>query len=206
MRNTQRRSKHVNMIQAILIIVFVLVGSGSSYAAPDIVFKDSRPEKDLTEKKEEAAYVYNPAGKTDPFAPFIKKQEKGLKDFKSERGAEKGTRLSPEIRDLLNELKRPQTELQRIEISELTLTSIIKGKDKVWAMVSDSKGRGYMLEKGSFIGTQGGVVERIICEEHETDFGIESIRKIIIKEPFINSDKNLEYKSIEMKMPIAAVQ
>ncbi|HOP47285.1 MAG TPA: pilus assembly protein PilP [Desulfobacteraceae bacterium] len=194
------------MIQAILIIVFVLVGSGSSYAAPDIVFKDSRPEKDLTEKKEEAAYVYNPAGKTDPFAPFITKQEKSLKDFKSERGAEKGTRLSPEIRDLLNELKRPQTELQRIEISELTLTSIIKGKDKVWAMVSDSKGRGYMLEKGSFIGTQGGVVERIICEEKDTDFGMESIRKIIIKEPFINSDKNLEYKSIEMKMPFATLQ
>ncbi len=206
MRNKQRRSKHINMIQAILIIVFVLVGSGSSYAAPDIVFKDSRPEKDLTEKKEEAAYVYNPAGKTDPFAPFITKQEKSLKDFKSERGAEKGTRLSPEIRDLLNELKRPQTELQRIEISELTLTSIIKGKDKVWAMVSDSKGRGYMLEKGSFIGTQGGVVERIICEEKDTDFGMESIRKIIIKEPFINSDKNLEYKSIEMKMPFATLQ
>jgi len=205
-RNKQRRSKHINMIQAILIIVFVLVGSGSSYAAPDIVFKDSRPEKDLTEKKEEAAYVYNPAGKTDPFAPFITKQEKSLKDFKSERGAEKGTRLSPEIRDLLNELKRPQTELQRIEISELTLTSIIKGKDKVWAMVSDSKGRGYMLEKGSFIGTQGGVVERIICEEKDTDFGMESIRKIIIKEPFINSDKNLEYKSIEMKMPFATLQ
>lgn len=199
-KKLSRSSK--SAFKGIIAIIFVLISAVSSYSMTDVVFKEARPEKDLAEKKnEEAVYVYNPAGKTDPFEPFIAREEKGVKDFKTEKGGGKGTLLSPEIQALLNELKRPQTELQRIEISSLTLTSIIKGEEKVWAMVSDTKGRGYMVEKGSFIGTQGGVVERIICEEKETDFGFESIRKIIIKEPFINSDKKLEYKSIEMKMP-----
>lgn len=191
------------MIQVILIIAFVLVGSGSSYAAPDVVFKDSRPERDLTEKKEEAAYVYNPVGKTDPFAPFIVSAEQGLTGTQEKTAREGGSEWQSNMESILKDLKEPKTELQRIDISDLKLTSVIKGKDKAWAMVSDKEGRGYLIQKGTYIGTNGGIVDEIICEDKQTSFGIEAIRKITIKEPFFNQNKELDYKAVEMKMPLS---
>jgi hypothetical protein len=68
-------------------------------------------------------------------------------------------------------------------------------------MVSDQSGRGYRLEKGTYIGKKGGVVDKIISEEQMTSFGKQSVRKITIKEPYINRDQNLDYRIIEMEMP-----
>jgi len=195
-----------------------------SYAGPPVVDKQAGPEKALTntekrevspgkeqaqaEKKEacaekeqtkikkQAQYVYSPAGKTDPFESF-------LLSGKGTRGATSvGERDSgwPEGKgDILQE--EPKTELQKLEISNLTLTAVIKGEVKNWAMVRDPKGRGYFLKKGTKIGTGRGEVDKIECIETETDFGKESVRKVIIKEPYLNRDRNIEYRSIEMELP-----
>ena len=103
---------------------------------------------------------------------------------------------------MLKDLKKPRTELQRIEISDLVLTAIIKTHGKVVAMVKGpEKSRGYMIKKGTFIGTNGGVVEEIISEERKTVLGKQLIRKVIIKEPYLDNDGKLRYRRIEMKMP-----
>ncbi|MBN1277662.1 MAG: pilus assembly protein PilP [Deltaproteobacteria bacterium] len=187
-----------------ITIVFILMMAGSSYSMPDVVFKEARPEKDLTEKKEEAAYVYNPAGKTDPFVPFIVEVVERTKTTQEKAAKASSSEWQAKMESMLKEMKEPKTELQRIDIANLTLTSVIKGKDKIWAMVSDPDGRGYLIKKGTCIGTNGGIVEEIISEDRQTSFGTEAVRKITIKEPFFNQDRQLDYKKIEMKMPSEA--
>lgn len=181
-----------------------------SYAETEADHKEPQPGKDLTAEKKSGqekddtklerkeGYVYNPAGKTDPFQSFIVKSEKG-------KGG--GTSLSArdsEMKDAEEILSEsPETELEKIEISKLTLTAVIKGKSKVWAMVTDLKGKGYFLEKGTKIGTQSGVVDEIICEEQHTAFGVQMVRKVIIKVPYRDRDRKIIYRSVEMEMPYA---
>ena len=193
------------MMVVILCLVWVFVPV--SYAVPEVVYKQPRPEKDLevekpagpqkaeteTEKKER--YIYNPAGKTDPFESFLAGPKKGGKGATSLSAKDLELKGEEEV---IN--KEPQTELEKIEISNLTLTAVIKGKSKLWAMVIDPKGRGYFLEKGTKIGMNSGVVDEIICGEKETPFGVETVRKVIIKVPYRDRDRNIIYRSIEMEM------
>ena len=195
-----------------LIFFLILFMAASSFAVPEVLYKEARPKRDpaRTEKQEKGVSevekkgkaMYNPAGKTDPFAPFIKTDQKSLGESKPATFAKKGAEWSAKMEDHLKKLKEPKTDLQRIEISQLMLTSIVKKKDKVWAMVSDTKGKGYVLEKGTYIGTNGGLVDSIVCEQKMTPFGPEAIRKVIIKEPYYDRNKHFDYKFIDMEMPI----
>lgn len=185
-------------LTAIVILFVMLSAAPFLFAGPELMYKKARPQKDLTK---EEAYFYKPAGKTDPFAPFIIKEEERREEFGLDSIARKKNKRLAAMERLLKKLKEPKTELQRIAISKLTLTAIIKGKTKNWAMVSDQQGRGYRLERGTYIGKNGGVVDSIICEEKDTSFGRQSVRKITIKEPYINRDEKLDYRFIEMEMP-----
>ncbi len=88
-------------------------------------------------------------------------------------------------------MKLPQTELQRLTLSQLTLTAIVQAEATEWAMVRDPKGRGFVLKKGTRIGTNGGVVFKIASQE----------KKVIIKEPYLEDGLHIKYKPVEMKMP-----
>jgi Tfp pilus assembly protein PilP len=168
------------------------------FAGPGVLYKEARPQQDLNKAE---PYFYKPIGKVDPFAPFIIREEEGREDFEMDDLTRKKSKRLAAMERLLKKLREPKTELQRIGISKLTLTAIIKGRTKTWAMVSDQSGRGYRLEKGTYIGKKGGVVDKIISEEQMTSFGKQSVRKITIKEPYINRDQNLDYRIIEMEMP-----
>ncbi len=85
------------------------------------------------------------------------------------------------------------------------MTAVIRGESKVWAMVIDPKGKGYFLEKGTKIGMHSGVVDEIICEERETAFGVEIVRKVIIKVPYRDRNRKIIYRSVEMEMPYATL-
>jgi len=196
----KKKGTHLKIaFKAIVILSLVLFTAPLLIAAPEVVYKEARPKQDLTK---EEPYFYKPVGKVDPFAPFIiKEEEGGPSEFGSDDLTRRKTKRLAAMERLLAKLKEPKTELQRIDLSKLTLTAIVKGKSKTWAMVSDENGRGYRLEKGTYIGKNGGVVEEIISEEQNTAFGKQSVRKITIKEPYINRDQNLDYKFIEMEMP-----
>jgi len=88
--------------------------------------------------KAEPEYAYNPAGKADPFKPFIQ--------------LTRGRAPSD----------RPLTPLQRYEISQLKLVAIIAAPEGNVALVEDSAGKGFFLKKGTLVGNNDGKVSRIL--------------------------------------------
>ena len=99
-------------------------------------------EKKEPEKKEEAEYSYNPAGKPDPFKPFIQ--------------------LTP-VRDASR--SGPLTPLQKYDISQLKLVAIISTPEGNIALIEDATGKGYFLKKGTWVGKNDGKVTKILKDK-----------------------------------------
>ncbi len=182
-----------------LLIAIALVAVGLSPGAAETPSdRNDEPAGDPAQQEEEVEYHYDPEGKTDPFEPFVVQKEASLSQLaKKDTSGELQKMLA-----LLEDLKRPKTELQTIPLSGMTLTSIVKSGDSTLAMVKGPQGgKGYLLEKGTYIGTNGGVVEEIISEERMTDLGKQLIRKVVIKEPYLDADRRISYRRVELKMP-----
>jgi type IV pilus assembly protein PilP len=101
----------------------------------------------------ERDYVYDPLGKRDPFQPFIAAQ----------------TPVKPAGEEI------PVTPLQKYDLSQLKLVAIIIGTAEGSAMVEDSEGKGYIIKKGVYVGTNYGKVkavlkDRVIIEERYRDY------------------------------------
>ncbi len=85
---------------------------------------------------------YNPAGKRDPFLPFLKLEKKeALPDYES---------LPP---------------LERYELGEFRFVGVIWGPAATLALVEDAEGKGYTVKPGMKIGRNGGVITRITDAE-----------------------------------------
>jgi len=151
-----KKLKGSKFILLTLTFFFLAVGCGGETSSPppfevklpsagkkkaEPVKVAQKVETKEPEKKEEA-YSYNPAGKPDPFKPFIQ-----LTPSKERRGG----RLTP---------------LQKYDISQLKLVAIItipKGNNV--ALVEDSAGKGYFLKKGTVIGKNDGKVKSILKDK-----------------------------------------
>jgi Tfp pilus assembly protein PilP len=109
------------------------------------------------------AQPYNPAGRRDPFRPFIL--------------------------DVRPEARMPLTPLQRYELGQLTVVATVWEAAVPRAMVEDSAGMGYIVGVGTPIGRNGGVVtaiepERVVVEEHVLDYyGKEQVNRIVMETP-----------------------
>jgi len=113
---------------------------------------------------------YNPTGKIDPFQPLFRaKQELARKKKRKKR--------------------LPQTPLERIDISQLKLVGIVLASSGNRALVEESSGKGYVIKKGTYIGTNSGKVVQIkketviVEEEYEDVFGKVATRQRQIKLP-----------------------
>jgi type IV pilus assembly protein PilP len=101
---------------------------------------------------------YNPAGKIDPFAPLLKDEPAvALRADKSKR-----------------EKREPATPLERVDLSQLRLTAIIRTPSGFKAMVEESTGKGYIVGMGTYMGIHSGKVvsilkDRIVVEEEVED-------------------------------------
>ena len=99
----------------------------------------------------EEAYVYDPAGKRDPFlSPF---------------------HVAPEQK-VVDEVTTP---LQRFHLGQLKLVGVIWQTEQPKALIEDADGLGHIVAAGTRIGANGGVIRtiepgRIVVEEYETDF------------------------------------
>jgi Tfp pilus assembly protein PilP len=165
----RRERVHKKLLGSLLFLVVVFfIGYASAYAEPDVIDKTARPMKQIIggekptpppgtkkdeEKKEGPKYFYDPTGMTDPFKSFITEQEEVAEKQK----------------------RKPKTYLETLEISQLELIAIIAGPLGNYAMVRDSKGTGYVISKGTAIGTEGGVVDKItdrevVIKEESKDF------------------------------------
>jgi len=114
--------------------------------------------------------LYNPIGKIDPFEPL----------FRDEKVVSKK----------LKKIKRvPRTPLERVDLSQLKLVGIILASSGNRALVEESSGKGYVIKKGTYIGTNGGKITEIqretvyVEEKFEDVFGKIQTRKREIKLP-----------------------
>ena len=92
--------------------------------------------------KPEAVVLYSPAGKRDPFVPFLKVEPK-------------------DVRAGMDNVP----PLQRYELAELKFVGVIWGPKAAYALVEDAEGKGYTVAVGTKIGRGGGVVVRILDGE-----------------------------------------
>lgn len=177
------RRVHRRVLDAfLLLLVLVFVGGEVAFATQDLVDKAPRPMKTFGEekpaatetpnkdekKREGSKYSYDPTGKPDPFRSFIAEQEEIAEKQK----------------------RKPRTYLETLDLSQLDLIAVIVGPHGNYAMVRDSKGVGHVIIKGTAIGTEGGVVDRI------TD------REVVIKEEYKDFKGNVKQREITKKLPV----
>jgi type IV pilus assembly protein PilP len=79
--------------------------------------------------------------------------------------------------------------LERLDLSQLKLVGIILASSGNRALVEESSGKGYVIKKGTYIGTNSGKVvkikkEKVVVEEEFEDvFGKTKLRQREIKLP-----------------------
>jgi len=113
--------------------------------------------------------TYDPTDKIDPFEPLYRDQP---------------------VSEKKNERKRtPQTPLERIDLSQLKLVGIILASSGNRALVEEASGKGYVIRKGTYIGTNSGKVVKIDKE------------KIIVEEEFEDVLGTTKIRERELKLP-----
>ncbi len=105
--------------------------------------QDSENSK-LVEESMAATSTYDPKGRFDPFEPLLKDD------------AEKSVTMAKSRKK-----RKPQTPLERVAISQLKLSAIMRSSKGNSAIVEDATGKGYVIRKGTYIGLNSGQVTRI---------------------------------------------
>lgn len=114
---------------------------------------------------------YDPKDKVDPFEPLFKEE--------------------PEMpKTPSNRPKRiPRTPLEKIALNQLKLVGIIVAASGNRALVQESSGKGYIIKKGTYIGTNAGKVVEIDKE------------KVVVEEEFTDIVGNLQLRKKEIFLP-----
>ena len=115
--------------------------------------------------------MYNRKGKIDPFEPLFRE--------KPVVAAKKSKRKK----------RTPRTPLEKIDISQLKLVAIVLADSGNRALVEESSGKGYVVKKGTYMGTNSGKVIRI-----EKD-------KVIVAEEYEDYRGNVTQRNREIKLP-----
>jgi type IV pilus assembly protein PilP len=107
-----------------------------------------------------STYFYDPAGKPDPFRALF--------------ATDTGQRMVP-VKSKVKKPKLPLTPLQRIDLSQLKLVGVIISPTGNKALVEEPSGKGYIISKGTYVGTNFGLVKRIlkdrvVVEEEVEDY------------------------------------
>ena len=114
-----------------------------------------QPVSGLIEESRNLAGGYDPTGRFDPFEPL----------FREDSTAETAS-ISKEKR----KKRTPQTPLERVAISQLKLSAVMRTATGNSAIVEDASGKGYVIKKGTYIGLHSGQVvkidkDRVLIEE-----------------------------------------
>jgi type IV pilus assembly protein PilP len=121
----------------------------------------------------EIASTYNPEGRIDPFEPLFKEEPEPPQ---------------VELSDGTRKRRTPQTPLERVALSQIKLSAIMRSSAGNRALVEDATGKGYVIKKGTFIGLNAGQVIQI-----EKD-------RVIIEEEIENLMGELVVQNIELKL------
>jgi type IV pilus assembly protein PilP len=146
------------LLYSVLMLCFVIVVPG---CAPDSQPQQTSAERREARKKKPAQkkppetpkpavqadtkpYSYTSAGKADPFRPLV-----------VDTSTLKAAAAQPRDRSFL-------TPLQKYELKDLKLVAIVVGEGEPTAMLEDPTGYGYVVRKGTLVGPNDGIVERIL--------------------------------------------
>jgi type IV pilus assembly protein PilP len=94
-----------------------------------------------------ASRIYDPEKRLDPFARLFKTEEKQV------------TASAPSVEKRKKRI--PRTPLERISLDQLNLVAIVRAASGNKALVEDSSGKGFIINKGSYIGLNSGIVTQI---------------------------------------------
>ena len=186
------------------IIAFSMLCPCGVHATPDVVYKALRPAKDLKAGNDTLPPPVDLKNLPDPFLSYLVREGRNraaLKDQenqkrldaeqkrkKAEQALEK---MKAAAAEKLRRMREPRTELQKLELAQLTLTAIIQDGNKNWAMVRDESGMGYILKKGTAIGTMGGRVGEIS--------GVQ--KKVIVNVPYLEKELHIKYEPKVIELP-----
>jgi len=142
---------------------------GDNTAASDKLIA-AAPQAILTSQITGIPEAYDPAGKIDPFEPLFREKAVLIKKKKRKK-------------------RIPRTPLERIDLSQLKLVGIILTSSGNRALVEEASGKGYVIKKGTYIGTNSGKVAKIIKE------------KVIVEEEFEDVFGKIKIRQREIKIP-----
>ena len=116
--------------------------------------QQEKPASDLIKESLKIASAYDPKGRFDPFEPLFKEKPEQEAVTHKRKGKK----------------RVPQTPLERVALSQLKLTAIIRAPSGNRALVEDGTGKGYVISKGTYVGLNSGRVieidkDRVIIEE-----------------------------------------
>jgi type IV pilus assembly protein PilP len=137
------------LLSVSIVALFLLLGCGEATAPVSLPKKASLPAaeakktatakaEDKKEPEKEEVYSYSPAGKPDPFKPFLQ-----LTPYREPRSA-------------------PLTPLQKYETSQLKLVAVLFAPEGNIGLVEDATGKGYFVKKGTLVGKNDGKVTKIL--------------------------------------------
>ena len=179
------------------ILVFSMLCPHGVDAAPDVVYKSLRPPKDLKAGKDTVVPPVNLKNMPDPFLSYLVRKvrdEAALREHEKRKQIEAEKKLASKkaaAAEKLRKLREPRTELQKLNLAQLTLTAIVQDGNKSWAMVRDESGMGYILKKGTPIGTMGGRVGKISGAQ----------KKVIVNVPYLEKELHIKYKPEVIELP-----
>jgi len=186
------------------IFAFSMLCPHGVHAASDVVYKPLRPPKDLKAEKDTLPPLVDLKNLPDPFLSYLVREGRNkaaLKDQenqkrldaeqKRKKAEQTLVKMKAAAAEKLRRMREPGTELQKLNLAQLTLTAIIQDGNKSWAMVRDEKGMGYILKKGTAIGTMGGRVAKIS--------GVQ--KKVVINEPYLEKELHIKYKPKVIELP-----
>jgi type IV pilus assembly protein PilP len=150
-------SRKANSVQEMNLEIVAKQEDGNTLISTEVV----SVENDLILEIETAGLpeLYNPENKIEPFMPLFKDGPKTETDNfqKAER-----------------EKRVPRTPLERIDLSQLKLVGLVQMSNGNKGLVEETSGKGYIISRGTYMGTNGGKVieiskDRIIVEEEVDD-------------------------------------
>jgi type IV pilus assembly protein PilP len=120
----------------------------------------NQPVSDLIKESVAIAVGYDPQGRFDPFEPLFKDED---------------TAQSAAVSKDKRKKRTPQTPLERVAISQLKLSAIMRTAKGNSAIVEDASGKGYVIRKGTYIGLNSGQVVKIDKDHVEIEEETENV-------------------------------
>lgn len=115
---------------------------------------------------------YSRKGRTSPFEPFL-------------FGPEPDVTLTEQEQ---LQIRAPQTPLEKMDLSQVRLTGILRAAGKTRALVEEASGKGYVINEGTFIGNKGGLVSKILPD------------RVIVEEKYLDIYGKIAVREKELKL------